>query len=170
MKIQIKILFTSLFFLTTINTFSQPNKIKLQVDSLKYFIGDPFECNSFTWKIIAHKKDAIQILINKLDDTTLTRATENCKTTFLRVGDLAYLTLNKILALPFFSVTGVQCDVIKDECQVGVFEYIETNRLKFKEQVQTYYNKKKDKLKWRQFDSNHLTPCYIKNNIKGQYD
>lgn len=63
----------------------------------------------------------------------------------------------------------MQNDVIKDGCQVGVFEYIESNRTRFKEQVQAYYDKKKEKLKWRQLDSNHLTPCYLKNNIKGQY-
>jgi hypothetical protein len=170
MKLQIKLLFTSLFFLTAMNTFGQTDKIKLQVDSLKYLSGDPFECNSLTWRIIANKKDAIQVLIDKLDDTTLTKATDKCKTTNLRIGDLAYLTLKRILPLPFFAVTGMQCDVIQDGCQVGVFEYIEANRSKFKEQVQAYYDKKKDNLKWRQLDSNHLTPCYIQNNIKGQYE
>ena len=143
MKLQIKILFTSLFILTAISSIGQSDKIKLQVDSLKYLSGDPFECNSLTWRIIANKKDAIQILIDKLDDTTLTKATDKCKTTNLRVGDLAYLTLERILALPFFAVTGMQCDVIQDGCQVGIFEYIEANRFKFKGQVQKYYNEKK---------------------------
>lgn len=111
MKPQIKILFTSLFFLTAINTFGQTAKIKLQVDSLKYLNDDPFECNSLTWRIIASKKESIQILIDKLDDTTLTKASDKCKPTNLRVSDLAYLTLKRILHLPFFVVTGMQCDV-----------------------------------------------------------
>ena len=152
------------------NVFGQKDKIKLQVDSLKYLSGDPFECNSLTWRIIANKKDAIQILIDKLGDTTLTKATDKCKKTYLRVGDLAYLTLERILSLPFFAVTGMQCDVMQDGCWIGVFEYIEANRPKFKGQVQAYYDKKKVNLKWRKLDRNDLTTCYIKNNIKGQYE
>ncbi len=170
MKKQIRIFLTFLFILTAISSFGQTDKIKLQVDSLKYLSGDPFDCNYVTWRIISNKKDAIQLLIDKLGDTTLTKATDKCKTTSLRVGDIAYLTLKRILPLPFFSVTGMQCDVIKDGCQIGVFEYIESNRPIFKGQVQAYYDKKKDNLKWRQLDSNHLTSCYIKNNIKGQYE
>lgn len=170
MKQLIKLYFTTLVILTTLNTFGQTDLLKSQVDSLKYLNGDPFECNSVTWRIISNKKEVIQLLIDKLGDSTLTNATDKCKTASLRVGDIAYLTLKRILPLPFFTVTGMQCDIIKDGCQIGVFEYIESNRPKFKGQVQAYYDKKKDNLKWKQLDSNHLTPCYIKNNIKGQYE
>ncbi|MES1181756.1 MAG: hypothetical protein ABUL44_03080 [Flavobacterium sp.] len=158
------------FALTIITSFSfgQTN-IQKQVDSLKYLQGDPFECNSVTWRIIANKKDAIQVLIDGLGDSTLTNAIDKCKKKKLTVGDICFLTLKRILPLPFFAVTQVQCDVIEDGCQLGIFEFIETHRTKFKQQVQAYYDKKKDKLKWRQLDSNHLTPCYLKNNIKGQY-
>ncbi len=150
--------------------FGQMDQIKLQVDSLKYLKQNTFDCKSVTWRIIANKKAAIPFLIDKLDDTTITAAKDKCKKTNFRVGDLAYLTLAKILPLPFSAVTGVQCDVIKDACQLGVFEYIETNRQKFKAQVQTYYNKKSENLKWVPIHSNHLTPCQLKNNIKGRYE
>lgn len=170
MKHHIKLYFTSLVILTTLNAYGQTDLLKSQIDSLKYLTGEPLDCNSVAWRIISNKKDAIQLLIDKLSGTALIKATDKCKTTSLRVGDIAYLTLKRILPLPFFAVTGMQCDVIKDGCQVGVFEYIETNRPKFKGQVQAYYDKKKDNLKWRQLDSNHLTPCYIKNKIKGQYE
>ena len=153
---------------TTDFSFGQTN-IQQQVDSLKYLSGDPFECNSVTWRIVANKKDAIQVLIDNLDDSTLTKSTDKCKKANLTVGDISFLTLKILLPLPFFAVTGLQCDVFEGGCQLGVFEYIEKNRGKFKQQVQAYYENKKDKLKWRQLDSNHLTPCYIKNNIKGQY-
>ena len=163
------IVLTIYVFTNTINfSFGQTN-IEKQVDSLKYLKGDPFECNSVTWRIIANKKDAILYLIDKLDDTNLTKATDKCKKTNLTVGDISFLTLKRILPLPFFAVTGMRCDVIENGCQLGIFEYIESNRTKFKQQVQVYYDKKKSKLKWRQLDSNHLTPCYIENNIKGQY-
>jgi hypothetical protein len=169
MKHLIKLFFTSLVILATINAFGQTDLLKFQVDSIKYLSGDPFDCNSVTWRIISNKKEAIQLLVDKLDDKTIASANDKCKTTNLTVGEIAYLTLNRILPLPFFAVTGMQCDLIENGCQLGIFEYIENNRVKFKEQVQTYYNKKKNSLKWRQFDSNHLTPCYIKNHINGQY-
>jgi hypothetical protein len=170
MKHLIKLYFTTLVILTTLNAFGQTDLLKSQVDSLKYLSGDPLDCNSATWRIISNKKDAIQLLINKLDDKTITSANDKCKSSKLTVGDIAYLTLKRILPIPFFAVTREQCDVIENGCQLGIFEYIENNRVKFKGQVQTYYDKKKNNLKWRQLDSNHLTPCYIKNNIRGQYE
>ncbi|OYU97379.1 MAG: hypothetical protein CFE21_03555 [Bacteroidetes bacterium B1(2017)] len=169
MKQAAKLFFSLLFILISNLSFAQDNRINLQVDSLINLAGDPFECNSVTWRIIANKKEAIQILIDKLDDTTMTQAIDKCKLTHLRVGDLAYLTLKRIMPLPFFAVTGIQCDLFRDGCQVGVFEYMETSRFKFKGQVQAYYDGKKDHLVWRQLDSNHLTPCYFMNNIRGQY-
>jgi hypothetical protein len=143
--------------------------LQKQVDSLKYLQDAPFECNSITWKIIANKKDAIQILIDNLDNSTLTKSIDKCKKKELTVGEISFLTLERILPLPFFALTQEQFDVIENGCQLGIFDYIEANRAKFKQQVQAYYDKRKYKLKWRQLDSNHLTPCHIKNNIKGKY-
>jgi hypothetical protein len=170
MRRPLKILLIVFCLLSTVSLFGQSSRIKSQIDSLKYLSDKAFDCSSVTWRIISNKKDAIQLLIDKLDDTTITKANDKCKTTSLRVGDLAYLTLIKILPLPFFVVTGMQCDVFQEGCQVGVFEYIETNRKKFKGQVQTYYDGKRGDLKWRQLDSNHLTPCYTRNKINGQYE
>lgn len=166
-----KLFFVLWLALMATGSFGQSRSIALQADSLKYAGGDPFECSSVTWRIIAAKKEAIQVLIDKLDDTTSTRAADHCKKTALRVGDLAYLTLTRIMALPFFAVTGKQLDVIEaGGCQRGLFEYIEANRARFKAQVQTYYDKKKDHLTWRQSDSNHLPPCEIHHRINGRYE
>ena len=147
MTMNMKTLFFVVCLLSSINGYAQSVQLQRQLDSLKYVKGNPFECNSITWKIIAHKKEAIQVLINKLDDTSLTLATDPCKHSRLRVGDLAYLTLKEILPLPFYLVTGMRCDVIEGNCQLGVFEYIENNRAKFKQQVQDYYNGNEKKLK-----------------------
>ena len=88
--------------LTVITNFSFGQaKIQKQVDSLRYLHGDPFECNSVTWKIIANRKDAIQVLIDNLDDSTLTNSNDKCKKTNLSVGDISFLTLKRILPLPF---------------------------------------------------------------------
>lgn len=170
MKERHKILLFIFTVCINVSVFGQFDKIKLQVDSLKYVRQNTFDCNSVTWRIIANKKEAIQYLIDKLDDTTHTAAKDKCKKTNFRVGDLAYLTLTKILPLPFSMITGMQLDPKVDACQLGVFEYIENNRQKFKAQVQAYYNKKSESLKWVPIHSNHLTPCQRKNNVKGRYE
>lgn len=160
-----------IFCLLTISAnvcFGQAN-IQSQVDSLKYLQGDTFDCNSIAWRIIAGKKEAIQVLIDKIDDITLTNASDKCKKTNLTVGDISFLTLKRIIPLPFFAVTQMQCDIFENGCKLEVFEYIHNSRVKFKQQVQAYYEKNKGKLEWQQLESNLLTPCYLKNNIKGQY-
>lgn len=170
MKEQYKILLFLFILCINVPVFGQLEQIKLQVDSLKYVRQNTFDCNSVTWRIIANKKVAIPFLIDKLDDTTHTAAKDKCKKTNFRVGDLAYLTLTKILPLPFSTITGVQLDPKADACQLALFEYIENNRQKFKEQVQAYYDKKSEGLKWVPIHSNHLTPCQRKNNVKGRYE
>ena len=150
--------------------YAQLELISQQLDSLKYLKGDPSEdCNNVTWRIIANKIDAIQPLIDRLDDSTITQATDKCKKTNLTVGDICFVTLRKILPLGMFAITGRQMDVVVDGCQLGVFETIEANRLKFKQQVQAYYDQKKDKLKWREYEIKYLKPCYVQNNILGKY-
>jgi len=166
----IRIIILTICILTSATDFvSGQTTIEQKIDSLRYLKANPFECNAVTWRIIAERNNAIQALIDNLDDSTVTEAKDKCKNSNLTVGDIAYLTLKKILPIPFFAVTGVQCDVFEEGCQLGVFEYIEAKRPKFKQQVQRYYDRNKSKLKWRQLDSNHLTPCHIQNNIKGQY-
>src|SRR6202021_1424958 len=110
-------------------------EINAKIDSLKYLGVDAFDCNSVFWKIIADKKEAVIGLIDKISDTTVTTATWRCKSTSLRVGDLAYLALRNIIPVPFSVITGRQYDLIDDGCLVGTSEYIEANRLKFQAQV-----------------------------------
>ena len=170
MKHPLNFYFLTLILLTTIDGFGQINKLNSQIDSLKYLNDDPFDCNSVTWRIISNRKDAIQLLIDRLADTTFTAAKDKCKNGNLKVGDIAFLTLNHILRLPISIVIKRQTDVFENGCQPGVFEYIENNRVKFKEQVQEYYDKKKHNLKWLDFDKSHLTTCYIESMILGHYE
>ena len=67
-----------------LTSFGQTGDIELQLDSLKCLQGDPLECTSITWRIISTKKDAIQHLIDKLDDSASTEATDNCKKSNIR--------------------------------------------------------------------------------------
>ena len=170
MKKYIYTVFILIFFSCTGSVFGQVDKIKLQIDSLKYLEGDAMQCNSLVWRIASNKKDAIQMLIDKLDDTTTTKATNVCKKANLRVGDLAYLSLGEMIALPFFSVTGIQLYVMDENgCQIGKFEYIESNRKKFKQQVHEYCNNNKAHIKWMESEDFMLTPCQIENNLHGHY-
>ena len=169
MKKRIKIALAILGFAMAVSCFGQTDKMKLQVDSLKYVKGDVYDCSSLTWKIVEYKKDVIQLLIDKLDDTTATQATYVCKKTNLCVGDLAYLSLGEILALPFFAVTGMQLDVIDTNgCDQGKFEYIEANRKRFKQQIQTYYNTNKTRMKWMD-TTIFMMPCQEENKEYGHY-
>jgi hypothetical protein len=58
----------------------------------------------------------------------------------LVIGDLAFLLLDKIKGLPFFAVTGFQCDSFKPGCAypVGYFEIIKAHRLEIAEKVKNY--------------------------------
>lgn len=170
-QVQIGKFMTLFCFLSTVTALGQTGNITSKIDSLKYVQGDVFDCGAVTWRIIVHKKEAIQYLIDKIADTTMTQARYLNKDNHLRVGDLAYLTLEKIVSLPLARITGMQFCVIEGGgYQRGTFEYIEANRQRFREQVQAYYDGKKGKLKWKQIDSNHLTACYITHHINGRYE
>jgi hypothetical protein len=167
---RIRTAFLSLFFvLTAFNTYGQTDILKLQIDSLKYINDDPFKCNSLTWRIIKSKKDAIQLLIFKLDDTTIVNSWNNCKGGNLVVGDLAYLTLWELFSIPFYELTGYQFDVIRNDCKTGLFEYLQTNRTEFKTIIQNYYDKRKANLKWTKIEKKYITPCQAKFKINGRY-
>lgn len=170
-QVQIGKFITLFCFVSTVTVFGQTVNIRSQIDSLKYVQGDIFACRAVAWRIIVHKEEAIQYLIDKIADTTMTQARYLNKDNDLRVGDLAYLTLEKIVSLPLARITGMQFCVIEGGgYQRGTFEYIEANRQRFREQVQAYYDGKKGKLKWKQIDSNHLTACYISHHINGRYE
>ena len=124
------------FFWQTTLVSGQTIEVKAKIDSLKYLGVDAFNCNSVFWRIIANRKEAVLRLIDKISDTTITTATWKCKSTNLRVGDIAYLALREIIPVPFSDITGKQYDVIYDGCQGGVSKYIELNRLIFQKQVQ----------------------------------
>lgn len=157
--------------MATISSFGQQTteKIKQKVDSLKYVSGDPHECNTILWKIAACKKDAIQLLIDKLDDTTSTQATDICKKTNLRVGDLAYMTLGMMLSGQFFDSAMPPSESMDMNGCTGAFEYLEANRMKFKTKLQAYYTQNKSRMKWMESSEFAIMPCEVENNINGHY-
>jgi len=150
----------------------QSLSLRVQIDSLRFVKGNPFSsCSAVTWKIVAHRQEAIQPLIDKLSDQTVTAATDIGRPGYLTIGDLAYLTLDRIFRLPFNQVTGVQVCVLDDRGYVGaVFDYMEKNRTKFRQQVQDYYHFKVFGLRWIEAKPNELSLCERLNLISGHYE
>lgn len=157
------------FYLSSVVS-AQNNNLPIFVQNLPNATAQFFDCESDHWKIIAEGKAAIPLLIDKLDDATLTSATNRCKEGKLTVSDLAYLTLNQLMPVPLYEVTQRQFDVIDTNgCVSGVLEYIATDRNRFKAQVKAYYEKNKTRLKLRLFDPEFITPCRKAHGIKGYY-
>src|SRR6266700_5328276 len=159
MKQSPKLLLLAILFWSIPVVHAQTNSIKAETDSLKYLGANAFDCNSVFWIIIAHKKEAIPYLIDKLGDSTITRAKHKCKLQNLRVGDLAYLALAHITFFPTAQITHMQFDVIVKGRQDGFFEYIEGKRLLFQTQVRNWYNKSGKSYKWTKLTSQQITDC-----------
>lgn len=167
---KIKIYFILILIFNLSHSFGQNDDLKAKIENLKFTNSEFLNCDSDYWKIIAYQKIAIPYLIEKLNDEHITNAKYNCKTENLKVGDIAYLALNEILNIPLFEVTNVQFDWFENNgCRGGLFNYIENNRNKFKEQVDQYYLKNKLKLKFVKFKKRDLTKCRIQNKINGYF-
>ena len=148
---------------------AQEDLIKRQVDSLQYCGADFLDCSSVIWRIIAHEKKAIPYLLSKLNNTTPTKAHFNCKLKNLRVGDLAFMTLDRIIGLPIYAITHQQFDLIEDDCQVGVYDYIEDNRTKFSNQVKHWVRSDLKRYVWIAYEQNEVSECEKRNKITGRF-
>lgn len=148
---------------------SAQNSIQKLIDSLKYIDGNPLKCDAVSWSIINQKQKAIPLLIAQISDTTLTEAWDACKQDRLVVGDISYIILKEIIPLPIFNVTGMQFDVKNGDCSVGIFQYIDDQRERFQQQVQKYYDERKNKLVWGNVDSSLLSDCHLSHHITGKY-
>jgi len=152
-------------------TEAQSKSIELKIDSLKKFNGDIFDCNSIYWRVVALGKEAIPFLITAISDTSRTNTKLPCKKKNVRTGDICYAALTEIFNIPLFYVTNIQFDVIDEHgCDLGVFDYLDRERLKFKGQIEGYYNKYKHNLKLRKYVGLTKSDCKQKNKLPGYYD
>ena len=167
----------TLFFMLALfyasHSFAQTDEINKKIDSLKYLGKDAYTCNSVYWHIVLLGKDAIPLLIARMDDTTQTQATYVCKKGNLKLGDICYKVLQEIMEIPTFYVTHIQFDVIdENRCQVGVYDYLDSNREKYKQQVSSYYETYKNSLKFVKYSyspGDHPNACKVKYKIYGYY-
>ena len=143
-----------------------------QVDSLKFVKEMPYICDvgncgdNLYWEAVRLGKSGIELLIDKLDDTTSTTANVVLFGGNFTVADIAFNALSEIIHdIPTFELLGVPFD--NDGC--GYCSYWQhlnkdfSNRQKFKEAVNKWYHKNKENLVW--VKSNDFATC----DCRGQH-
>ncbi|MGV8947707.1 MAG: hypothetical protein ACOH1N_14865 [Lutibacter sp.] len=128
-----------------------------QVDSLKFVKEMPYICeieicgDKLYWEAVQLGNSGIELLIDKLDDTTSTTANVVLFGGNYTVADIAFNALSEIIHnFPTFELLGVPFD--KDGC--GYCSYWQhlnkdfSNRQKFKKAVRIWYHQNKDNLVW----------------------
>lgn len=142
-----------------------------QVDSLKFAKEMPYICetglcgDNLYWNTVRLGNSCIELLIDKLDDTTSTSVNVVLFGGNYTVADIAFKALSEIIHnIPTFELLGVPFD--KDGC--GYCSYWRhlnkdfTKRQKFKEAVNNWYHKNKNNLVW--VKSNDFSTCDCKGN------
>lgn len=148
-----------------------------QVDSLKFVKEMPYMCQDFIevnkrnpltigcgddlyWNTVRLNKNVIELLIDKLDDSTTTEAIVPLFGYNYTVADIAYTVLQELIHnIPTFDLLGVQFD--QEGC--GYCSYWQhlnkdfSNRQKFKATVKNWYHKNQDNLVW--VESNNFATC-----------
>ena len=149
---------------------TEQNVIK-QIDSIKFIKEMPYICetgicgDNLYWKAVRSGYSGIELLIDKLDDTTSTKANVVLFSGNYTVADIAFNALSEIIHnIPTFELLGVPFD--KDGC--GYCSYWQhlnkdfSNRQKFEETVRNWYRKNKDNFVW--VSSNDFATCDCKGN------
>ena len=147
-----KSLFFILAFLPGL-TFGQKAWSKL-IDSLKFVTDMPYMCeddkgpgcgDKIFWNVVKHRRNIIDPLIDKLTDTTSTKANVVLFGGFYTVADVAYSCIERIIPeIPTFELLGVEFD--KQGC--GYCSYWThlrkdiRNRKNFQMAVRAWYLKK----------------------------
>ena len=150
-----------------------------QVDSLKYVTEMPYICgyelcgDNLFWDVVRMRKGVIELLIDKLDDTTQTNANVALFGGNYKVADIAYVALKEIIHdIPTFELLGVEFE--KNGC--GYCSYWNhlnenfENRDKFKNAVKNWYFKNKDNLIWIANNKYTSCDCQAKHPNEGHYE
>ena len=118
-------------------------------------IGDSFSLNwnNYTskfeedalWKKIVFKFDShCPFLVEQIANKSESPAYACANNYHLKIGDFAFLVIDKIKLLPFFELTGIQCDYFELGCPypVGYFEAIDQKRDTLANRVRRYLSEK----------------------------
>jgi hypothetical protein len=137
-----------------------------QVDSLRFVKEMPYICgpgicgDNLYWEAVGLRDSGIELLIDKLDDTTSTTANVVLFGGNYTVADIAYNAITEIIHdVPTFELLGVPLDK-EGCCYCSYWQHLNkdfSNRQKFKEAVGNWYHKNKDSLVW--VKSNDFATC-----------
>lgn len=160
---------------------SQPDSqwIIKQLDSLKFIDEMPYICKSgvcgskIYWDAVRLGESGIELLIDKLDDSTTTAANVILFGGNYTVADIAYNALSEIIHdIPTFKLLGVSFD--KKGC--GYCSYWRhlnkkySNRQKFKKAVKNWYHQHKGNLVWVKSDDFSTCDCHGKHPNGGHFE
>lgn len=143
-------------------SFGQTSNINSMIDSLPYLKTDTLDCSAtLYWRIIAQKEKAIPYLIDKLNDTTLTNISYNCKAIKLNVGEVAYFALQQIADFPAFVITHIRFDVFYRNGCWSFFDYFfnNANKKHYQDLVNRWYSSNKTKFKTKKISRKNMTQC-----------
>jgi len=126
------------------------DKILICIDSIKVnWSKEKSEIikDSLYNETISSKKKKDFIFLARLITDISTSDISYCKTNKrLKKGDLAFILIDKVYGLPYYQITGMQCDYFENGCPypVGLFEAINKDRNKTRDNVLKYL----DDVKW----------------------
>lgn len=103
------------------------------------------------WSVVQKKQEIIPLLIEKMSDTTQTKADVPLFVGVWTVGDIAYLALQEIIKdIPTFELMGIKSDLYNcGYCTYWYYLREDANHRKtFQAELLNWYNKNKSNLVW----------------------
>ncbi len=131
---------------------------KKEIDSIVWNCGD-----SIYWEIVQLGEEAIPHLISIIQDTTKTDIKIPCQEGNLTIGTVAFMILDDIISIPYFSVFGIRWDVFEMNCNfgypIGLLEYINTYPQTVNKKLTEWYDKYGNKIKNKKLQSTEQNDC-----------
>ena len=129
--------------------------------------------DDFYWNVVRLRENIIELLIDKMDDTTRTEAVVPNFGYNYTVADIAYTALQEIIhKIPTFELPGVKFD--EGGCgYCAYWQYLNkgmSNRKKFKQGVWDWYHTHKDQLVWVKSQSYETCDCKGPHPNGGHYE
>lgn len=179
-----RVVYLLLLLLLPSNLFSQVD-IGHYIGKLKYVDNMPYICkkgnhellegcgHKVFWELVKQKEKSIPFLLEKLNDTTITKAVVPYFGYNYSVADIAYTALREIIHnIPTFELLGVKFE--QEGCGYCVYwrhlneKY--QNRLKFQIAVQNWYDSNKNNLIWVESSSFSSCDCGDRHPNNGHYE
>lgn len=154
-----------------LRTFAFTDSLKLITDMP--YLSENDDCGDERfWNVVKLNDCVIELLIDKLDDSTITEATVPNFGGNYTVADIAYSALQEIIhGIPTFKLLGVPFDT--SGCgYCAYWNHLGTysNRILFKEAVKNWYFLNRDKLVWVTNQSYSTCDCMVKHPAGGHYE